>query len=57
MDSAGAAVLVVFILVIVAAAAYRVGYLWAQVEYLNRSLMIETKWRRRNSRQGKCCAG
>jgi hypothetical protein len=45
MDSAGAAVLVVFILVIVAAAAYRVGYLWAQVEYLNRSLMIETKWR------------
>lgn len=47
MDGAGAVVLVVFILVIVAAVAYRVGYLWSQVEFLNRSLMIETKWRMR----------
>ncbi len=45
MDGAGVVVLVIFILVIVAAVAYRVGYLWAQVEFLNRNLMIETKWR------------
>jgi hypothetical protein len=45
MDGAGLVVLVVFILVIVAAVAYRVGYLWAQVEFLNRTLMVEAKWR------------
>ena len=45
MDGANLVVLAVFILVIVAAVAYRVGYLWAQVEFLNRSLMIDTKWR------------
>jgi hypothetical protein len=45
MDGANLAVLVVFILIIVAAVAYRVGYLWAQVEFLNRSLMIDAKWR------------
>ncbi len=47
MDGAGVVVLVVFILVIVAAVAYRVGYLWSQVEFLNRSLMIDAKWRMR----------
>jgi hypothetical protein len=41
MDGAGVVVLVVFILVIVAVIAYRVGYLWAQVEFLNQSQMIE----------------
>jgi hypothetical protein len=44
MDGAGVVVLVVFILVIVAVIAYRVGYLWAQVEFLNQSQMIEAKW-------------
>ena len=44
MDGAGVVVLVVFILVIVAVIAYRVGHLWAQVEFLNQSQMIEAKW-------------
>jgi hypothetical protein len=44
MDGTGVVVLVVFILVIVAVIAYRVGYLWAQVEFLNQSQMIEAKW-------------
>ncbi len=45
MDGAGVVVLVVFILIIVAAIAYRVGYLWAQVEFLNPSHRLEGRWR------------
>jgi hypothetical protein len=44
MDGAEWLALVVFIFVIVAVVAYRVGYLWAQVEFLNRRQMIEAKW-------------
>ena len=44
MDGAGVVALVVFILIIVAAIAYRVGYLWAQVEFLSHRQMIEAKW-------------
>ena len=43
MDGAGVVVLVVFILIIVAAIAYRVGYLWAQVEFSSHRL--EARWR------------
>jgi heme/copper-type cytochrome/quinol oxidase subunit 2 len=45
MDAAGVVVLVVFILVIVVVIAYRVGYLWAQVEFLSHNQMLEAKWR------------
>ena len=45
MDGAGLVALVVFILIIVAAIAYRVGYLWAQVEFLDPSHRLEAKWR------------
>jgi hypothetical protein len=44
MDVEGVVVLVVFIVIIVAVIAYRVGYLWAQVEFLSHSQMIEAKW-------------
>ena len=44
MDVEGVVVLVVFIVIIVAVIAYRVGYLWAQVEYLSMNQMIATKW-------------
>jgi hypothetical protein len=44
MDGAGVVVLVVLILVIVAVIAYRVGYQWAQIEFLSHSQMIATKW-------------
>ena len=43
MDVEGVVVLVLFIVIIVAVIAYRVGYLWAQVEYLNQSQRIG-KW-------------
>lgn len=45
MDAAGVVAVVVFLLLIVAVIAYRVGYLWAQVEHLNQSLRMEAKWR------------
>jgi len=45
MEVEGAVVLVVFILIVVAVIAYRVGYLWARVEVLSTSQMIEAKWR------------
>lgn len=45
MDGAGVVALVVFILIIVAAIAYRVGYLWAQVEFLSQRQLVEAKWR------------
>lgn len=44
MDGAGLVVLFTFILMIVAAIAYRVGYLWAQVEFLSHGQMIQAKW-------------
>ncbi len=43
MDVEGVVVLVVFIVIIVAVIAYRVGYLWAQVEFLDQSQKIG-KW-------------
>jgi hypothetical protein len=45
MDGAGVVALVVFILIIVAVIAYRVGYLWAQVEFLDPSHRLAAKWR------------
>jgi len=45
MEGVGVVVLVVFILGIAAVVAYRVGHLWAKVEFLSMSQMIETKWR------------
>jgi len=45
MDDAGMVALVVFILIIVAAIAYGVGYLWSRVESLNQSHVIEAEWR------------
>jgi hypothetical protein len=43
MDVEGVVVLGVFILIIVVVIAYRVGYVWAQVEYLNQSQRA-AKW-------------
>ena len=45
MDGAGMVALFVFILIIVAAIAYGVGYLWSRVESLNQSHVIEAEWR------------
>ena len=45
MDGAGVVVLVVFILIIVAVIAYRVGYMWSQVEFLDPSHRLHAKWR------------
>ena len=45
MDGAGVVILVVFIPIIVAVIAYRAGYLWAQVEFLDPSHRLEAKWR------------
>ena len=44
MDGAGVVVLVVFILVIVAVIAYRVGYLWGQADLLREGPLAEAEW-------------
>jgi len=45
MDVAGVVALVVFVLIIVAVIAYRVGYMWSKVESQNRDQVLEAEWR------------
>ena len=47
MNVEGMVVLVVSIVISVALIAYRAGYMWAQVEFLNQSQRMEAKWRMR----------
>ena len=44
MDVEGVVVLVLFIVIIVAVIAYRVGYLWGQAELLERGRLSAAEW-------------